>query len=57
MSGLRSRLRLRGIALTGYGMEDDAARAREAGFVAHLIKPIEFDQLRRTLLPFQAEKR
>ena len=57
MRELRARYRLRGIALTGYGMEEDAERAREAGFMAHLIKPIEFDQLRRTLLPFQAEKR
>ena len=56
MSELRARYRLRGIALTGYGMEEDAERARDAGFVAHLIKPIEFEQLRRTLLPFQAEK-
>ncbi len=35
-----------GIALSGYGMEEDLRRSREAGFVAHLIKPIEFDQLR-----------
>lgn len=40
---------LRGVALSGYGMEDDQARSREAGFSSHLVKPIDFDQLRRVL--------
>ena len=31
---------LRGVALTGYGMEDDVARSRAAGFRVHLTKPI-----------------
>ncbi len=31
---------LPGIALTGYGAEQDVARAQKAGFVAHLTKPI-----------------
>ncbi|GAA4339677.1 hypothetical protein GCM10023144_38200 [Pigmentiphaga soli] len=33
------------IALSGYGRETDVAKAREAGFDAHLGKPIVFDQL------------
>ncbi len=33
------------IALTGFGMETDVARAREAGFDAHLTKPIDFGRL------------
>ena len=33
------------IAMTGYGMEDDIAQCREAGFTAHLTKPISFQQL------------
>ena len=36
---------LRGIALSGYGMPDDRAGTRRAGFLAHLVKPIRFDQL------------
>jgi CheY-like chemotaxis protein len=40
---------LRGIALTGYGMADDVAKTEQAGFLAHLVKPINFDQLRRVL--------
>jgi PAS domain S-box-containing protein len=33
------------IALTGYGMEDDIQRSREAGFAAHMTKPIDFTKL------------
>jgi signal transduction histidine kinase/DNA-binding response OmpR family regulator len=37
------------IALTGYGREEDQARAREAGFVVHMTKPIDFSALRQVL--------
>ena len=33
------------IALTGYGMEEDIQRSREAGFSAHMTKPIDFTKL------------
>jgi len=33
------------IALTGYGQPDDVKRARDAGFDAHLLKPIDPDSL------------
>ncbi len=33
------------IALSGFGMEDDIRRSREAGFQAHLTKPINFPKL------------
>ena len=36
---------LRGIALSGFGMESDVTRARAAGFSEHLTKPINFDRL------------
>ncbi len=36
---------LRLIALTGYGQERDRARAVEAGFEAHLVKPVELPEL------------
>jgi PAS domain S-box-containing protein len=45
MRELRARHGLTGIALTGYGMEDDVQRCREAGFTAHLTKPIDFANL------------
>ena len=31
--------RFPGIALSGYGMDDDILRSREAGFATHLTKP------------------
>lgn len=36
---------LAGIALTGYGMEEDQRLSREAGFVEHLVKPITLERL------------
>jgi PAS domain S-box-containing protein len=41
--------RLRGIALSGYGMEEDLRRSSEAGFAVHLVKPVKFDQLTQAL--------
>jgi CheY-like chemotaxis protein len=35
------------IAITGYGQPSDRIRSRDAGFVAHLVKPVEIE----TLLP------
>ena len=40
---------LRGIALSGYGMAADRAKTEQAGFLAHLVKPINFDQLHNVL--------
>jgi CheY-like chemotaxis protein/nitrogen-specific signal transduction histidine kinase len=37
------------VALTGYGSEADRQRSTDAGFDAHLVKPVEFDALRRVL--------
>ncbi len=42
---------LRIIALTGYGQERDRARALEAGFAAHLVKPVELPALLGALGP------
>jgi len=36
-------------ALTGYGQESDRARAKDAGFDEHLIKPVNLDLLDRML--------
>jgi CheY-like chemotaxis protein len=33
------------VAITGYGQVDDQRRAHEAGFDAHLTKPVSRDQL------------
>jgi PAS domain S-box-containing protein len=33
------------IAMSGYGMDEDVRRSREAGFTEHLVKPIDVQQL------------
>jgi DNA-binding response OmpR family regulator len=38
-----------GVALSGYGTEADIVASREAGFSAHLTKPVEFDRLIETI--------
>jgi CheY-like chemotaxis protein len=53
MAELSSAYGLRGIALSGYGMEEDIARGREAGFIAHLVKPVQIAELRRMLATLQ----
>jgi signal transduction histidine kinase/CheY-like chemotaxis protein len=37
------------VALTGYGQQEDRRRALDAGFNAHLVKPVDHDQLLRAL--------
>ena len=45
MAGLQKIQPLPGIAMSGYGMEDDVAKTREAGFSEHLVKPVEVPKL------------
>jgi PAS domain S-box-containing protein len=45
----KERQPLKGIALSGFGMEEDVRRSLEAGFDYHLTKPVEFDDLRSLL--------
>jgi CheY-like chemotaxis protein len=45
MRQVRERFGLKGIALTGYGMEDDMRQSIEAGFVDHLTKPVDLRKL------------
>jgi DNA-binding response OmpR family regulator len=45
MCRLKSEYDLRGIALTGFGADEDIVKSREAGFAAHLTKPIDFVSL------------
>ncbi|MBI3860425.1 MAG: PAS domain S-box protein [Planctomycetia bacterium] len=37
------------VAVTGYGQETDQQRSREAGFDYHLIKPVDFGEVRQIL--------
>ncbi len=47
--------RMRLIALTGFGLPKDALRAREAGFDAHVVKPVDPDHLAQILAMEQTE--
>ncbi len=56
MEQLRNRHGLQGIALSGYGMEEDVARSHEAGFITHLVKPVDFSQLQNALRELKTPK-
>ena len=45
MRQLLARHPIKGIALSGFGMEEDVQRSKEAGFYEHLTKPINFKRL------------
>src|SRR5436189_1401313 len=45
MRKLYSKQPLLGIALTGFGMEDDIRKSYDAGFKHHLVKPIDLNKL------------
>jgi CheY-like chemotaxis protein len=40
---------VKGVALTGFGTDEDIRRSREAGFDFHLTKPVDFHELRSVL--------
>ncbi len=42
---IRMRKQTPAIALTGFGMEEDVKKSLDAGFAAHLTKPVNFDRL------------
>jgi signal transduction histidine kinase/CheY-like chemotaxis protein len=56
MAHLRERYGLSGIAVTGYGMEEDVRRSRSAGFLDHLVKPITLGRLESAIDRFFDEK-
>lgn len=49
MRELVRRYHLRGIAVSGYGMEEDVRRSHEAGFSRHLTKPVDLAALREAI--------
>ena len=44
--------RTRLVAMTGYGHASDRERSRAVGFEDHLVKPLDYDQLRRVIAKF-----
>ena len=55
MRELGQRYSLKGIALSGYGMEHDLAQSREAGFIGHLTKPVTFWAIEQAIAGFYAD--
>jgi PAS domain S-box-containing protein len=49
MREVKARYGLRGIALSGFGSDEDREMSRAAGFEEHFVKPISFPPLRTTL--------
>jgi signal transduction histidine kinase len=49
LRGLPDSAALRLIALSGYGQENDKSRSRDAGFAAHLVKPVNIADLQTSL--------
>ncbi len=51
---LRDRHGLKGIAVSGYGMDEDVAQSRSAGFFHHLTKPFNVARLKALILEVAA---
>ena len=49
MKSLREKYGLKGIAMTGYGMEDDLRKGAEAGFSEYLVKPVNVTMLEQAI--------
>jgi PAS domain S-box-containing protein len=45
MKRIRAAHAIRGIAMSGFGMDEDIRKSREAGFLDHLVKPVNVAQL------------
>jgi CheY-like chemotaxis protein len=54
MRELGQKYGLRGVAISGYGMEEDLTETKQAGFFAHLTKPVNFQQVQALLNQFAA---
>jgi len=49
MKQLRERYALKGIAMSGYGLDEDLEQSREAGFDEHLLKPVTIAKLEEAI--------
>ena len=49
ISQAKQKQAVKGVALTGFGSDEDIRRGQEAGFDFHLVKPVDFHELRSVL--------
>ncbi|MHA3775236.1 ATP-binding response regulator [Verrucomicrobiota bacterium sgz303538] len=56
MKKIREFHSLPGIALSGFGMQHDIERSKQAGFIEHLTKPVNFSQLQAVITKLREER-
>ncbi len=49
MKQIKTRCGAKGIAMSGYGMEEDIRKGEQAGFSDHLVKPVNMSQLEQSI--------
>ena len=49
MEKLRAVRAIKGVAMSGYGMEEDIRKSLEAGFSEHLVKPVNLLSLEQAI--------
>lgn len=54
IAALRKTSNIPAVAMSGFGMDGDLARTREAGFNEHIVKPIPAEALRDLLIRYSA---
>ena len=52
MEFAHSRYNLNGIAVSGFGAEEDVDASLAAGFAEHMVKPVEWRRLNAAILKF-----
>ena len=52
MREVKMRSAIPGIALSGFGTDEDVRQSRDAGFDEHLVKPVSSDALRKSVQEF-----
>ncbi|HEV2839908.1 MAG TPA: MASE1 domain-containing protein [Chthoniobacterales bacterium] len=53
---LREKFDIRGIAISGFGMDADIGKSLEAGFSAHLVKPVKLEKLEAAISRMMSER-
>lgn len=56
MRVLKGRYALKGIAVSGFGMDEDIRQSEAAGFSRHLIKPVDLEKLKAAIQQMSALK-
>jgi CheY-like chemotaxis protein len=52
---LRAQRPIRGVAISGFGMDADISKSLEAGFSEHLVKPVKLEKLEATIARVMAQ--